>query len=194
MKLSDYAKSLGISYRAAWNHYKDGKIPGAYQLASGTIIVPEAEQPKGDKKVAVYARVSSSENHSNLQSQVERVTTYCAAKGYRIEKVIKEVGSGVNDQRPKFQALLADKEISLIVVEHRDRATRFGFYYLRTLLENEGRRLEVINESEGDRDELMQDLIAIITSFVARYYGQRRAKRKTEKIIQELQHDAGDAG
>ena len=194
MKLSDYAKSLGISYRTAWNHYKDGKIPGAYQLASGTIIVPEAEQPKGGKKVAVYARVSSSENRSNLQSQAERVTTYCAAKGYRIEKVIKEVGSGVNDQRPKFQALLADKEISLIVVEHRDRATRFGFYYLRTLLENEGRRLEVINESEGDRDELMQDLIAIITSFVARYYGQRRAKRKTEKIIQELQHDAGDAG
>jgi putative resolvase len=194
MKLSDYAKSLGISYRTAWNHYKDGKIPGAYQLASGTIIVPEAEQPKGDKKVAVYARVSSSENRSNLQSQAERVTTYCAAKGYRIEKVIKEVGSGVNDQRPKFQALLADKEISLIVVEHRDRATRFGFYYLRTLLENEGRRLEVINESEGDRDELMQDLIAIITSFVARYYGQPRAKRKTEKIIQELQHDAGDAG
>jgi putative resolvase len=194
MKLSDYAKSLGISYRTAWNHYKDGKIPGAYQLASGTIIVPEAEQPKGDKKVAVYARVSSSENRSNLQSQAERVTTYCAAKGYRIEKVIKEVGSGVNDQRPKFQALLADKEISLIVVEHRDRATRFGFHYLRTLLENEGRRLEVINESEGDREELMQDLIAIITSFVARYYGQRRAKRKTEKIIQELQHDAGDAG
>jgi putative resolvase len=194
MKLSDYAKSLGISYRTAWNHYKDGKIPGAYQLASGTIIVPEAEQPKGDKKVAVYARVSSSENRSNLQSQAERVTTYCAAKGYRIEKVIKEVGSGVNDQRPKFQALLADKEISLIVVEHRDRATRFGFHYLRTLLENEGRRLEVINESEGDREELMQDLIAIITSFVARYYGQRRAKRKTEKIIQELQHDDGDAG
>lgn len=194
MKLSDYAKSLGISYRTAWNHYKDGKIPGAYQLASGTIIVPEAEQPKGDKKVAVYARVSSSENRSNLQSQAERVTTYCAAKGYRIEKVIKEVGSGVNDQRPKFQALLADKEISLIVVEHRDRATRFGFHYLRTLLENEGRHLEVINESEGDKDELMQDLIAIITSFVARYYGQRGAKRKTEKIIQELQHDAGDAG
>jgi predicted site-specific integrase-resolvase len=194
MKLSDYAKSLGISYRTAWNHYKDGKIPGAYQLASGTIIVPEAEQPKGDKKVAVYARVSSSENRSHLQSQAERVTTYCAAKGYRIEKVIKEVGSGVNDQRPKFQALLADKEISLIVVEHRDRATRFGFHYLRTLLENEGRHLEVINESEGDKDELMQDLIAIITSFVARYYGQRRAKRKTGKIIQELQHDDGDAG
>jgi putative resolvase len=191
MKLSDYAKSLGISYRTAWNHYKTGKIPGAYQLASGTIIVPEAEQPKGDQKAAVYARVSSSENRRNLDSQAERVTAYCAARGYKIARVVKEVGSGVNDQRPKFQALLGDKEVSLIVVEHRDRATRFGFHYLRTLLENEGRRIEVINEEDGDKEELMQDLIAIITSFVARYYGQRRAKRKTERIIQELQH--GDA-
>jgi putative resolvase len=112
-------------------------------------------------------------------------------RGYKIARVVKEVGSGVNDQRPKFQALLGDKEVSLIVVEHRDRATRFGFHYLRTLLENEGRRIEVINEEDGDKEELRQDLIAIITSFVARYYGQRRAKRKTERIIQELQH--GDA-
>ena len=82
---------------------------------------------------------------------------------------------------------MADKTVSVIVVEHWDRTTRFGFHYLRTLLENEGRRIEVINESEGDKEELIQDLIAIITSFVARYYGQRRAKRKTEAIIKELQ-------
>jgi predicted site-specific integrase-resolvase len=124
---------------------------------------------------------------NNLDSQAERGAVYCAAGGYQIAKVVKEVGSGVNDQRPKFQALLADKTVSLIVVEHRDRATRFGFHYLRTLLENEGRRIEVINESEGDKEELIQDLMAIITSFVARYYGQRQARRKTEAIIKELQ-------
>jgi hypothetical protein len=105
----------------------------------------------------------------------------------------QEVGSGVNDQRPKFQALLGDKELSLIVVEHRDRATRFGFSLLAHAA---GKRRAAHRSdqrgSEGDKDELMQDLIAIITSFVARYYGQRRAKRKTEKIIQELQHDDGD--
>jgi predicted site-specific integrase-resolvase len=187
MKLSDYARSLGISYRAAWNHFKAGKIPGAYQLPTGTIIVPDKGQVTGDPKTTVYARVSSSENRSNLDSQAERLAAYCAARGYKIEKVVKEVGSGVNDRRLKFQALLADKTVSLIVVEHRDRATRFGFHYLRTLLENEGRRIEVINESEGDKEELIQDLIAIITSFVARYYGQRRARRKTEAIIKELQ-------
>jgi predicted site-specific integrase-resolvase len=194
MKLSDYAKSIGISYRAAWNHFKAGKIPGAYQLATGTIIVPDRLQADREQKTVVYARVSSSENRNNLNSQAERVTAYCAARGYKVEKVVKEVGSGVNDQRPKFQGLLADKTVSRIVVEHRDRATRFGFHYLRTLMENEGRGIEVINESDGDKEELIQDLIAIITSFVARYYGQRRARRKTETIIKELQDDSGHAG
>lgn len=80
------------------------------------------------------------------------------------------------------------------MVEHRDRATRFGFHYLRTLLENEGRRIEVINESDGNKEELIQDLITIITSFVARYYGQRRARGKTEAIIKELKNDNGHAG
>ena len=125
-------------------------------------------------------------NKRNLDAQAERLTAYCAARGYKVAKVVKEVGSGVNDRRKKFTELLADKEITLIVVEHRDRATRFGFHYLETLLENEGRRIEVINESAGDKDELMQDLIAVITSFTTRYYGQRRAKRKTELIIAEL--------
>ena len=101
--------------------------------------------------------------------------------------MVKELGSGVDDRRPKFLGLLADRDVSRIVVEHRDRATRFGFTYLRTLLESQGRRIEVLNESEGDKEELMEDLVAIITSFVARYYGQRRAKRKTERIIQELE-------
>jgi len=192
MRLSDYAKSLGIQYRTAWNHFKAGKIPGAYQLPSGTIIVPDPAQVNREVKVAVYARVSSSQNRSNLDSQADRLTAYCAARGYKVAKVVKEVGSGVNDRRKKFQSLLADGDITLIVVEHRDRATRFGFHYLKTLLENEGRQIEVINESENDKDELMQDLIAIITSFVARYYGQRRGKRKTEKLIAELRENDDD--
>jgi putative resolvase len=195
MKLSDYAKSIGITYRTAWNHFRAGKIPGAYQLPTGTIIVPDTIQDSTkEHQAATYARVSSSQNRGKLDSQAERLKDYCAAKGYRVVSTIKEVGSGVNDQRPKFQKLLADKSISLIVVEHRDRATRFGFHYLKTLLENEGRRIEVINEEEGSKEELMQDLIAIITSFVARYYGQRRAKRKTAVIIKELRDDNGNAG
>jgi len=189
MKLSEYALKVGIQYQTAWKHYRKGLIPGAYQLATGTIIVPDDIFQKPGKTgvdAAVYARVSSSENKDNLETQAERMTQYAIARGYKVVQVVKEVGSGINDGRKKFLSLLGDENIDVIVVEHRDRATRFGLGYIQTLLASSGRRIEVANEAENDNEELMQDLIAIITSFVARYYGRRRAKRKTEKLIAEL--------
>jgi putative resolvase len=84
--------------------------------------------------VAVYARVSSAEHRKNLDSQAERVSAFCAAKGWQVAEVVKECGSGVNDQRPQFLALLADTSISHIVVEHKDRCSRFGVAYIQTLL------------------------------------------------------------
>ena len=77
--------------------------------------------------------------------------------------------------------------MTIIVVEHKDRATRFGFRYLETLLELQGRRIEVVNLADNGQEDLLQDLVAIIYSFCARLYGQRRAKRKTEKITQALE-------
>ncbi len=192
MRLRAYADRLGITYKAAWNHFKKGLIPGAYQIATGTIIVPDDffdDPEQQESGVAIYARVSSSENKKNLDTQAERLSAYCAARGYKIVCVVKEVGSGANDKRKKFLALLASDGIDVIVVEHRDRATRFGLAYIQTLLARDGRKIEVINKVENDKDELMQDLISVITSFVARYYGQRRGKRKTERIIGELQDD-----
>ena len=185
MKLSDYAKQQGVSYRTAWQWFKDGRLKG-YQAETGTIIVTEsvAQVPS---KVVVYARVSSSENKSNLDSQADRLTAYCAAKGYQVAKVVKEIGSGINDNRQKLTELLNDETITLIVVEHKDRLARFGFNYIEVLLGKQGRKVEVINLAQDGKEDLMQDLISIIYSFSARMYGLRRAKRKTEKIIQELQ-------
>jgi len=97
----------------------------------------------------------------------------------------------VNDTRKQWLSLLKDKSINLIVVEHKDRFTRFGFNAYKVLLNNEHRDIEVVNEAENSREDLLQDLVSIITSFCARLYGQRRCKRKTEKIIKELQ-DAKD--
>ena len=187
MKLIDYAHKMGISYKTAWRWYKAGKLPGK-QMDTGTILVMGDEPEKqASTKVAVYARVSSAENKSHLDSQAERLVAYCAARGYPVAKVVKEVGSGINDSRPKFLALLADQGIGMIVVEHQDRATRFGFRYIETLLKAQGRTLEVVNQAENSTEDLLADLSAIIYSFCARLYGQRRAKRKTEKIVQELE-------
>jgi putative resolvase len=187
MKLIDYAHKMGISYKTAWRWYRAGKLPGK-QMDTGTILVMEDEPERHvPTKVAAYARVSSAENTSNLDSQAERLVAYCAARGYHVAKVVKEVGSGINDSRPQFLALLADQDIGMIVVEHKDRATRFGFRYIETLLKTNGRTLEVINQAENSSEDLLADLTAIISSFCTRLYGQRRAKRKTEKIVQELE-------
>ena len=74
----------------------------------------------------------------------------------------------------------------ILLVEHKDRLARFGTNYLGVLLLRSGVKLEIVNLAENGKDELMQDLVAIVTSFAARLYGQRRASRKTEKIIAEL--------
>ena len=190
MKLADYAKQMGVRYETAWRWFRDGKIQGQ-RIGPHTIIITEGQPTPAEKprRVAIYARVSSAENKPNLDSQAERLTAYCAAKGYQVSKVVKEIGSGVNDARPKLLALLEDQSIGLIVVEHQDRATRFGFRYLDTLLRSQGRAIEVVNLAENGQEDLLADLTAILYSFTARLYGQRRAKRKTESIIRSLEAD-----
>jgi predicted site-specific integrase-resolvase len=140
--------------------------------------------------VAIYARVSSAENKGTLDRQAERLAAYWAARGYQVAKVVKEIGSGINDARPKLLARLADQSIGLMVVEHKDRLTRFGFRYVDTLLKNQGRALEVVNQAENGEngtEGLLSDLTAIVYSFCARRYGPRRAKRKTEALVRALE-------
>lgn len=160
-------------------------------MDTGTILVTEPVAVKDvspvSHAVVVYTRVSSTENKSNLDSQAERLVAYCIARGYQVGKVVKEIGSGVNDNRPKFLALLADPSIGHIVIEHKDRGTRFGFRYIETLLKTYGREIEVVNQAENGTEDLLTDLTSILYSFCARLYGQRRAKRQTEKIVQELE-------
>lgn len=190
MKLSEYAKQQGISYATALRWFHSRAIQG-YQAPSGTIIVTPAESSSIERKVAVYARVSSSENKDNLNRQAERLVQYCSAKGYQVTLVAKEIGSGLNDSRPKLLALLNDPTVTTIVVEHKDRATRFGFRYIDTLLQVQGRTIEVVNLAENDKADLMTDLASVVYSFCARLYGQRRAKRKTEVITAILQNTEG---
>lgn len=185
MKLSDYARKVGVHYRTAYRWFKAGKISG-YQMDTGTIIITEDPDEPSVELTVVYARVSSSENKANLEQQSERLVQYCMAKGYQIDRVVKETGSGINDNRPKFTGLLRDTRVTRIVVEHKDRASRFGFNYIETLLNQTGREIEVVNRAETNQGDLLDDLTAIIYSFCARLYGQRRAKRKTEQITQEL--------
>ena len=194
MKLSQYAKQQGISYSTALRWWHQGVIRG-YQAPSGTIIVETEAKPHArEERVAIYARVSSAEHRENLERQVERLVQYCTVRGYQVAQIVKEVGSSVNDSRPKLLALLKDQQTTRIVVEQKDRLTRFGFRYLETLLAIQSRTIEVVNPAENDQEDLNADLVAIVYSFTTRLYGQRRAKRKTERIVQELQaEERGEA-
>ena len=188
MKLSSYAKELGISYKTVWRLWKAGKL-NAYQLPTGTVIVKEDIENELSNKVCIYARVSSSENKNNLKKQAERLKEYAIARGYQIYRIVEEIGSGVNDNRKKLNQLLTDKNYNKLIVEHKDRLTRFGFNYIQILFNQIGKKIEVVSEAENDKQDLMQDFISIITSFCAKLYGSRRSKRKTEKIIKELKNE-----
>lgn len=181
-KLSDYARERGVTYKTAWNRYKAGQIEGAYLDGTGHVVIPETT-PLVEPLAAIYARVSSAENKSNLDAQAERLTQYAIARGWKVVRVIKEVGSGVNDHRHKLEKLLTDAAWNILVVEHKDRLTRFGFHYLETVLPLLGKRIEVVNVAEDGKTDLMQDLVAVIYSFSARMYGLRRSRHNTEKIV-----------
>ncbi len=187
MKLSDYAKQQGVRYETAWRWFQEGKIKG-HRVGAHTIMIDEGMPlaPTIPQKVVIYARVASAENTSNLESQADRLVAYCMAKGYHVSKVVKEIGSGVNEARPKFLSLLEDTSVTTIVVEHKDRASRFGVRYIDALLRVQGRSLEVVNLSENGTEDVLADLTSIMYSFCARLYGPRRATQKTETIVKQL--------
>jgi putative resolvase len=187
MKLSKWAKLQGISYQTAWTWVKNNQMPVPFtKTPSGTIIVhPEEATTQNDKSCIVYCRVSSYDRKDSLNDQVKRCTDFAASHGLQVQKVVKEVASGMNDKRPKLMKIF-DSQPTHIVVEHKDRLTRFGFNYIEKLLKNQGCKVLVINRDEEDETDMMKDLISVITSFCCRLYGLRRGQNKANNIKKEL--------
>ena len=181
MKLSQYAKKIGVTYKTAYRWYRAGTLD-AYQTGTGIIIVRDkADEKPLTGRIALYARVSSLGQKEDLERQMQRLKDYAAAKGYQVAKEVTEMASGLNEKRPKLEKLLADTSIGTIVVENRDRLTRFGSHYIETLMEAQGRHLEMIFPGDTG-DELADDFVSVITSMAARIYGRRQSKRRAEKI------------
>lgn len=194
MKLSAYADKVGVSYQTAHRWFKNDKIPGAYQIETGTVIVPDSAIPDVSGhhnprfKTVVYARVSSNEQRkTNLETQAKRMQNFCSANGWVVDRVVKEVGSGLNDERKKLLSIFKDPHVKRIVVEHRDRLTRFGFNYLQTFAEIEGFEIIVADKTiDNDKDDIMADFTATITLFCARLYSKRRGKNKADALKKVL--------
>lgn len=190
-KLSQYAKENNVTYHTAWNHFHAGLIDGAYQLPTGTVVIPDHHKSKPNKDyIVTYARVSSSENKTNLDNQSDRLVSFCNAKGWIVDEQIKEIGSGLNDQRPKLKKLIEQNKATKIIVEHKDRLTRFGLEYIKLACNKFNCELIILNKNEDEKENIIEDFVSIITSFCAKIYGQRRSKRKTEQLIKELKNDS----
>ncbi len=180
MKLSTYAKKIGVSYSTVLRMWKRGELD-AYQLPTGTIVVREdIDAPDG---IVIYARVSLSSQKEDLERQVERLKMYALGNGYQVDQIVKEIASGLNDKRPKLSKVLKDKSVGIIIVEHKERLTRFGFNYIQDLLEVQNRSIEVLFPDEIE-DELVQDFTDVITSMCARIYGRSGNKNRASRVAE----------
>jgi putative resolvase len=134
----------------------------------------------------LYARVSTRKQQPYLENQVRRLEEYAKSRGWEY-KIVKEIASGVNENRRVLQKILnmvKRGDVERVVIEYPDRLARFGFNYLKEFFEGFGVELVVINGREGEKErfqELMEDLVAIVSSFAARIYGQRDSKNVDRK-------------
>jgi predicted site-specific integrase-resolvase len=186
MKLSEYAKLKGICYRTAWNWFQNGKILNSEQMENGTIIVNTKIKIEKAQDVVIYGRVSTYQKKDDLNRQIERLRNYSINNGYIIKKEFKEIASGMNDNRKILNKILMNQDYKTIIVENKDRLTRFGFNYIKNLLELQDRFIIVVNEENNSDDDLMKDFISVITSFCCRLYGMRRGLNKSKNIKEEL--------
>jgi predicted site-specific integrase-resolvase len=184
IKLSEYAREKSITYKTAWNHFKKNLIPNAFIDQTGHVYIPiNTNNILTNKRAVIYARVSSNDRKESLINQQKRLEEFAILKNYRIISSHKEIASGMNDNRTILNNILKNNNSwDVLLVENKDRLTRFGFNYIKQLLENQNKTIIVINQTDDDNNDLMKDLISIIYSFSARMYGLRRRKNKKDII------------
>lgn len=194
IKTAQYAALINRTQRTVIKNFHKGLIPGYQDKVTKTIYIENPEykdnRRSNQNRVILYARVSSQSNRKSLDGQIERMRSYAAAKGYQIVREVKEVGSGLNDHRKKLGTIFREKDFDILLCEHHDRLTRFGYDYIKDLFARDGIKVESINEASNKDSELLDDFVSVVTSFCQRIYGRRR-KKKTQKIIEEIKNDKG---
>jgi putative resolvase len=129
--------------------------------------------------------VSSSDQKADLERQLSRLGEFAVAQNYAVVAQIKEIGSGLNGHRPALLRLPHNPVVSIIVIEHRERLTRFGFEYVEAALAATGRRLVVMDQDEL-KDDIVRDITEVLTSLCARLYGKRSAQHRAQKAMAAL--------
>ncbi|HDJ51567.1 MAG TPA: IS607 family transposase [Thermoprotei archaeon] len=198
----EVCKRLGIHFVTLKRWIYSGKIR-AVKTPTGRWMIPKSEVERiiGGKaevkevRSVIYARVSSSDQKSDLERQIQYLTQYCSAKGYRVIDVLSDVASGLKTNRKGLMKLfnyVVNKQVDVVVVTYKDRLTRFGFEYLEYFFKQHGVRIEVVygKEPKDAYQELVEDLLAIVTSFAGKLYGMRSHRKK--KLVEGLKKLLGE--
>ena len=193
IKLKDWAIQHGYSYMGAYKAYRAGRIAGAFQQGKrGAVLVPVADNTAVSENsvtsptVFTYSRVSSAKQKADLDRQKQRLSEFCFNKGLSVAYSFSEVASGLNDDRRELSRLIdkvKKQSSSVLVIEHKDRLTRFGFNYLERLFTELNCQIIVVNATQTDEQDLVTDLSSVIYSFCAKLYAKRKAANKTKQVM-----------
>ncbi|MFE4047911.1 IS607 family transposase [Streptomyces sp. YIM B13518] len=190
MNLTEWAKAQGVHPQTAYRWFREGTLPVPAQRVGPRTILVNVEvnaAPEAVGGLGLYARVSSREQKTDLERQVARLSQWAAQAGHRVVRVEAEIASGMNGARPKVKRLLADPDVTTVVVEHKDRLGRMNTELVEAALSAHGRRLVVLDDGEAE-DDLVRDMVEVLTSFCARLYGRRSAKNRARKALEAAEH------
>lgn len=201
-KPKDFAELLGVSVKTLQRWDRDGiwkanRTPTDRRYYTyNQYLQFKGIQTKNDRRdIVIYARVSTRNQKDDLQKQVDFLKQFCNAKGMIVNQCIEEFGSGWNDNRKKWNKLFDDvmgNRIKTIIITNQDRFIRFGYDWFEKFCEKFNTKIIIVNnETLSPKEELVQDMIAILDVFRCRLYGLRKYKnqiKEDEEIVKELQN------
>ena len=175
-----FREKSNISPQYLYALKKNGKVKTKPFLGSQVLIL-DPESSDSDKSVCIYARVSTPKQKTDLENQIKFLRQYLVSKGLNPEYVYSDIASGMNEDRKGLNEMMSDiisGKISKVVISHKDRLTRFGFGYLKTIFSRYNTEIEIVNleDEKSFQDELSEDLITTIHHFSMEFHGKRKNK------------------
>lgn len=199
--IREFSKILGVSAQTLRNWDNNGKLHPHHTTGSGYRYYSDEQlnqvlniKPKNDRITIGYCRVSSQKQKDDLDRQIENVRTYLIAKGQPFE-IISDIGSGINYKKKGLQELIkriSQNQVEKVVVLYKDRLLRVGFELVEYIASLHNCEIEIIdNTDKSEQQELVEDLVQIITVFSCRLQGKRanKAKKFVRELIQEESND-----